>query len=81
METKEDFFAYFQEEFSGLDNGVYTVVKGAGYGNGFIHFFMLEFKDGEVVEWRKTSTGLKYRNESTYYALPYFFAIRDKNNV
>lgn len=80
LETKRDFFRYFEDKFSGLPDGVYSAMISKGR-KGFAWLFVLEYRDGEVVWWKQKSNGNQYENSSSYLGFPKYFKLRDDWNV
>jgi hypothetical protein len=81
LRDQDDFEQYFEKEFGNLPNGIYTARKNLG-NDGWTYLFRLRLENGKVVNWWKKSKATNPRqNSSTYYALPYYFQLREDLGV
>jgi hypothetical protein len=82
LHDQDDFKQYFEEEFGNLPNGLYTAMTSKGGNDGFAWLFLLRLENGNVVNWWKKSKATNPRqHSSTYYALPYYFQLREELGV
>jgi hypothetical protein len=83
LEDEDDFKRFFEKNYGNLPNGKYTVRTSRGGNDGFATFFRLRLENGEVVDWWKKSQANNPREgyNSTYFAFPYYFNKRKKEDV
>lgn len=83
MKKANDFIRYFESQFSNLSDGTYISQIPQGHGNSFSRLFQLDVADGSVVRgsWKKKSNAKSGNYSSNYFALPYYFRLREKHGV
>lgn len=75
IQSKKDFTDWFEDTYSGLENGVYGAIIQNGGNDGYTLLFLLRFEAGQVVEWRRKSDTQENRKDgssSQYFAIPFF---------
>ncbi|MCU4754509.1 hypothetical protein OB919_21490 [Halobacteria archaeon AArc-curdl1] len=82
LRSKKDFSRYFEEQFQDFPDGKYAAYTQRGGDKGFGWFFVLDYRNNEVVNWYKKSKATNTREySSSYYAFPDYFRIRQDWNV
>lgn len=83
LETRRDFYNYFEQRFPDLEDGYYTAYTSRGGNNGFAFFFILRYENGQVIDksWKKKSNGKEYGQSSSYLAFPFYFRERQLKNL